>query len=131
MNILKLTFATAIILASYNVNATNYKFVAADQSRETKVCVHAGNNNKDRLKATMRLSSDSNRFIANHVTCNDMVLVQFAYKYDALETANYLNRYTKVTNRIPETNITIRDIAAIGNQDKGEVKIIYIHSAPK
>lgn len=130
MNIFKLAFTAAIILIFYNANATNYKFVAADQSRETKICVHAGNNNQDRLKATMRLSSDSNKFIANHVKCNDMVMVQFAYKYDALDTAKYLNRYTKVTNRIPETSITIRDLAAIESKAKDVVKVIYVYSAP-
>jgi len=125
MNTLKLTSVVVMILFSYQVNAANYKFVAMDNSISTKMCVLAGSNDKTQLKKTMRLSGHNNRFIANNIKCNDMIMVQFANHYGAANTTKHLNRYTRFINRVPETSVTIRDIAAVND----EAKIIYISAA--
>lgn len=129
MNILKLTIALVIILFSYNVNATNYKFVGMDKSIETKMCVQAASNDTKALKVTMRFSVDSKPFIANSITCNDMVMVKFANKYGAVDTTKYLNKYTRKINRVPQTKVTISDLASVENIENDRTKIIYVGTA--
>ncbi|WP_019027665.1 DUF3718 domain-containing protein [Colwellia piezophila] len=134
MKILNLISVVVILLLSFNVNATKYKFIAADNSIETKICVFAGNNNKLGLKNALRLNSwgaafVNKRFSVNNITCNDMVMAHFAHKYDALDTFAYLNRLTTKKDKIHATSVEIKDIAAVLNRRNEEIKIIYVGSA--
>jgi hypothetical protein len=134
MKILNLTTVVVIGLLSFSANATQYKFIATDKSVETKICVLAGSNDKFGLKRVFRqnrrgsVAIDS-RFYANHITCNDMVMAHFAYKYDALDTFAYLNGLTNREDKIPNTNVEIKDIVAVSNLTNEKTKIIYVGSA--
>jgi len=134
MKTLHLTSAVVIVLLSFNVNSTNYKFIPIDKNVETKICVFAGNNNKHELKKALRKSSWSSAkfnqwYSANNITCNGMVMAHFSHKYDALDTFLYLNRLTIEKDKIPATSIEIKDIAAVFNRKNEETKIIYVGSA--
>ncbi|MBA6349260.1 MULTISPECIES: DUF3718 domain-containing protein [unclassified Colwellia] len=129
-----LTLAVVFVLLAFNSNATKYEFIATDSNIETKMCVFAGNNNKDGLKNALRLrmissAINSKRFAVNSVTCNDMVMAHFAHKYDALDTFSYLNHFTSKKDKIPTTSVEIKDIAAVFNHKNEEIKIIYVGSA--
>ena len=131
---LTLTLAVVIVLLSFNANATKYKFIATDNSIETKICVFAGSNDQSGLKNALRQSARSsafvnNRYSVNTIVCNDMVMAHFAHKYDALDTFAYLNRLTKVKDKILTTSVEIKDIAAVLNRRNEETKIIYVGSA--
>ena len=88
----------ASILLMSNAQAVTYKFIAADDSRETKLCVLAGSNEVKKLKKQARNFPRFNRvipntrFIANKVKCNDMFMTSFASRYNADNVANYLDR---------------------------------------
>jgi len=133
MKILTLTFAVVFVLLSFNANATKYKFIAADSSIETKMCVFAASNNKLGLKSSMRFSTrnssiNARKFTVNNILCNDMVMAHFAHKYDALDTFAYLNRFTAKKNKIPTTTVKIKDIVAVLNRKNEDTKIIYVGS---
>ncbi|MBA6231599.1 MULTISPECIES: DUF3718 domain-containing protein [unclassified Colwellia] len=126
-----LTLAVVFVLLAFNSNATKYEFIATDSSIETKMCVFAGNNNKDGLKKALRLrmmssAINSKRFTINSTTCNDMAMAHFAYKYDALDTFSYLNHFTSKKDKIPTTSVEIKDIAAVFNRKNEDTKIIYV-----
>ncbi|AOW75907.1 hypothetical protein A3Q34_02970 [Colwellia sp. PAMC 20917] len=136
-----LTLAVVFVLLAFNSNATKYEFIATDSNIETKMCVFAGNNDKDGLKKALRLrimgssinskrfTVNSKRFTVNSVTCNNMVMAHFAHKYDAFDTFSYLNHFTSKKDKIPTTSVEIKDIAAIFNHKNEETKIIYVGSA--
>lgn len=122
-----------ILLLPLNANATKYKFIASDNSIETKVCVLAGSNNKSGLIKALRQSANNSvvinkRSFANNVNCNDMVMAHFAHKYEALDTFGYLNILTNGKNRITPTSVEIKDIAAISNRKNEKIKVIYVSS---
>ena len=133
MKILNLTSTVVIGLLSLNVSATQYKFIAADNRIETKICVYAGSNNKLGLKRALKQSTwnygvVNRRFSVNNITCNDMVMAHFAHKYNAVDTFSYLNRLTNKKDKIITTSVDIKDIAAVWDQKDEETKIIYVSS---
>ena len=133
MKILSLISVVVIALLPFNANTTNYQFIATDTSIETKICVHAGSNNKLELKNALRQSTRgtaivNKKFSVNNITCNDMVMAHFAHKYDALDTFAYLNVLTNKKDRIYPTSVEIKDIAAVLNSKNEETIIIYVGS---
>ncbi|TPH13418.1 DUF3718 domain-containing protein [Litorilituus lipolyticus] len=133
MKILTLTLAMVLTLTSLNANATQYKFIAADRSIETKMCVYAGNNNTVKLKRAIQYHAmgstiNTKRFAVNNITCNDLVMAHFAHKYDASDTFKFLNRFTAQKNKIPTTSVEIKDVAAVLNSTNEETQIIYVSS---
>jgi|GEM_PF-654626 len=129
---LVMTSIASILLMS-NAQAVTYKFIAADDSRETKLCVLAGSNEVRKLKKQVRNFPRFNRripntrFIANKVKCNDMFMTSFASRYNADNVANYLDRYTYPKNKKIDTNVTIKDMASLSmNQDTPD-KVINVY----
>jgi len=113
MKYLQLTLIAVSLSAVTSTQALTYKFVANNNTIETELCVLAGNNEKSKLKLVMNNYSKSNRFIANAIKCNNMIIGNFASRYEANDTANYLNKYTLPRNKGPETEVTIQDIASL------------------
>lgn len=125
----KVTIYTAIIASlvfvSTTVSAGNIKFVAADQSPETHICLNAVTNKLASLKTQIRRYSDyGSSHTINSLRCNDLSLAKFAYIYQAQDTYKYLNRRTYRENRV-YPNITISDVVA--RNEQGE-KVIYVAS---
>ncbi len=133
MKFLKLTLVTAAILVATSTQAVTYKFIAKDNSAETKICVLAGSNEKTKLKRMIRRYSNTNRFttnpryIANYISCNDMVIASFASRYHADDVASYLNRYTLPKNKTMETDVTIKDIASLSKRYDLPDKVITVY----
>ena len=127
INIMKtLKLISAIIAMGFTVssNANNYQFVAADNSIETKICVAAVTNNKQALKRKIRMSGIRVRSIARSLMCNDQIVANFAYMYNASETFAYLDRYTPKKFKSNRPSVTIQDIAAI----HGKTTVVLIAS---
>lgn len=127
MNIRNFTTAIIFVLLSLNANATKYKFIASDNSVESRICALAGNNDRSELTRTMMYTGYNIRKIVNTVTCNDMVMAHFAHKYEASHTFKYLNRLSSGKNKLDIPSVKIRDIAAV-NHGNEETKIILVSS---
>jgi len=129
---LVMTSIASILLMS-NAQAVTYKFIAADDSRETKLCILAGSNEIRNLKQKVRNFPrfarliPNARFIANEVKCNDMFMESFASKYNADDVANYLDKYTYPKNKRMETNVSIKDIASLPKNNDMPDKVITVY----
>jgi len=129
MNILKLMPFIILIFYAFNTSATQYKFVAGDDSFATKMCIYAGSDNKSRLRRAKEFSFDTPRSIANTIQCNDMTIARFAKKYHAMNTFKYLNRLTRVSLREYDTKVEIKDVTAATSTSSDDVQVIYVRSA--
>jgi hypothetical protein len=94
-----------------------------DSSKETKMCVAAVTNDMKKLK---RLISHNYRMrdvaktvakaVSKTVFCNDVIIANFAYEYQANDTVDYLDQYTPRRYKRMRTSITIKDITAKGSE---------------
>lgn len=85
---------------SYSASAADYNFVAADDSRATKICMSAVKNDPKELKKlamtlerNTKLTNGKLRVVARGQNCNDMNIVHFASKYGAEKTTKLLAKY--------------------------------------
>ena len=131
--ILSIVAIVAISAVSFNAAAAKkYVFVSMDNSLETKTCLAAGNDEKGKLKQHIKhFPNQSNmiisvRQIANSLYCNNMLVANFAKKYNAHNTYAYLNRFTSLKNRI-QTHTVIEDITA-NNYLPDETVYVYVSS---
>jgi len=133
MKPIKLLLVTAAILIINSAYAVQYKFIAIDNSKETKMCVLAGNNEKKALKKAFKHHSawstyrDSGKSLANSVLCNDLHMANFAKKYNAMTTFDYLKKYTHKHNLDKAPTVTIKDIVARETENKSTEEIILVY----
>jgi len=129
MNFLKLIFIFILLTLSFTSKATTYKFVAGDNSIDTRMCILAAENDKASLKMQMSIENESNRRIASTLFCNDKIIANFAREFGAQETSFYLDRYTPNRYKTNRTNVIIRDTIAkktIQTDVKSEDKTVII-----
>jgi len=121
-----LKLISVIVAAGFTMssNANHYQFVAGDNSIETKICVAAVTNDKHALKRKIRRSGDHVRSIARNLMCNDQIIANFAYMYNASETFAYLDRYTPKKYKTNRPSVTIQDITA----KHGKTTVVLIAS---
>ncbi|TQV87811.1 DUF3718 domain-containing protein [Aliikangiella coralliicola] len=130
MKLVKLALASVAAVMSLSASATNYVFVAGNDTAETRICVAAVQNDllsyRQEVKKFTGASPNSNRqhtLIANKLNCNDKNVALFARKYGAEKTANFITRYLRKTVSIR------RDIANLKVEDldkSGETKVIVV-----
>jgi hypothetical protein len=119
------TLVPILLFYSISTYAEQYEFVAADQSKETKMCVAAVTNDKTKLR---RLVSSDTRYVgvrdvAKTVVCNDVIIANFAYEYQANDTLDYLDRYTPRKYKRMRTSTTIKDITAKSSEEPTVIMI--------
>ncbi|PKG82897.1 hypothetical protein CXF85_12255 [Colwellia sp. 75C3] len=119
--------AVALSIACVNVNAQQYRFVANDNTLETKVCVLVGSNNLSKLKNIIWRFDINKKRLANVYLCNDLGLAKFAHKYNASETFKFINHFSNRKNKV-ETNVTISDIAMLAPETKLAPITVYVTS---
>lgn len=131
MNYLKIASVILTVSFASSTTAQTYKFVALDNSMETKFCVNAGNNDLKALKMSLHSlgSHTDRRFNINSISCNDISAAKFAFKYNAGDTMKYLNKYSYRKNRA-QTSVTITDVAKANIDDNSTPIIVYV-STPK
>ena len=121
---LTLACSLAALFIATGASAQQYKFVATDNSPATKLCVKAGSNEKFQLKRTAkRYHLGKMAQIANDFQCNGLSMAQFAYKYNASDTYELLERYSHQENKVGPS-VTIHDVAK--NTDVKDPMIIYV-----
>lgn len=131
MNIRTLLAPAALIIASFgtihSASATEYRFIATDNSQETRLCVVAASNRLGKLKTEVSESAHSPRYQANSVRCNGASLAQFAHQYGADKTYRYLASHSMAKNKATE-NVTIRDLSASAASSSDEVVYVKVSS---
>jgi len=127
MKPIKLLVITAAVFMMNNAYAVQYKFVAMDNSKYTKMCVQAGNNEKEALKRSFRREQANSNFIANTTRCNGLYIANFAQKYHANLTYDFLKKHTRKNNLNPDTEVTIKDIAFHEAKNKLSEDIILVY----
>ncbi|MFT7201038.1 MAG: hypothetical protein ACI9UD_002704 [Glaciecola sp.] len=113
------TLVPILLFYSISTYATEYEFVAMDSSKETKLCVAAVTNDMKKLRRLISHNygmRDIGRTVAKTVLCNDVIIANFAYEYQANDTVDYLDRYTPRKYKKMRTSITIKDITAKVNE---------------
>lgn len=119
-----ITLVPILLFHSISTYAVEYQFVAADRSLETKICIAAVTNDIKKLKRLISFETHSGaKDIARSILCNDIIIANFAYEYQASDTVAYLDRYTSREDKKMRTRITIKDITAQA-QGKPEVLIV-------
>ncbi|WOH37237.1 DUF3718 domain-containing protein [Thalassotalea fonticola] len=95
MKFTKLSIIALLIGISPATFASQYKFVASDDHPLTKVCVAAVQDNLLRYTRTVKNNGFTYQVIANHLKCNEQNIADFAYSYNSLRTAKFINAYKK------------------------------------
>ena len=67
------------------------RFVAADESVTSKICVAAAKGNKMNLHQEIRRAGLTREYVADNVTCNDMPITEFVEQYG--ENVAKINRF--------------------------------------
>lgn len=133
MKPIKLLLVTAAIFLINNAYAIQYKFIAQDNSKDTKLCVLAGNNDIKPLKKALKYHKtwssyrESKKGLVNRVFCNNLHIANFAKKYDANETFDYLKKYTRKHNLDKVPTVTIKDTVARTSENKSVEEIILVY----
>lgn len=116
-------FVGVALVANSAMAAT--KYVAADESRETQLCVSAAMDAPIRFYSSVRDSGFSLRSVSNNVTCNDASIGQFAASAGNTRNAKQL---MKVFNG--EGRVEIRDEVSLNAGDGLNVasvdRVVYI-----
>lgn len=115
----------SLLCVAPNLAAVTYQFIAGDKSAETKICVAAGNDQRGVLRRKLENYSHNVRLSTNLIDCNGMSLTQFSYKYGALKSFDFLNRFTSMKNRVRQS-VTIKDIYSYNGADSTHVVVIRV-----
>ncbi|WP_206485410.1 DUF3718 domain-containing protein [Thalassotalea sp. G2M2-11] len=129
MNINKtLIFATvALGFLCTTSNAQQYRFVAQDNSVATKVCVLMGSNEKSKVRRLIEFGGLNKYQVANSYRCNNLSMAKFAAKYNAVDTLNYINRFSHFTNKATPS-VTIQDLALNRTNETDTPVVVYVAS---
>lgn len=124
MKMLNLISAIVLLGFTMSAHAENYKFVVADNSIDSKMCLDAVTNDRSALQHSIRKSGATVRWTARHLKCNDQIVANFAYRYNASDTFALLNRYTLKKDKQQRPAVTIKDLAAV----QGKTVVVLIAS---
>lgn len=129
------TSTILIVLAFFSTNsyAADFEFIAKDNSRTTRVCIAAVTDNTNvMIKGIRRLSQSgtalSFRLFVNTIKCNNQYIGNFAQKYNAQNTFDYLEQYTNRWNKKHRTNTTIKDIVNEQGKEQGKNIVVLVAS---
>ncbi|ABM01438.1 DUF3718 domain-containing protein [Shewanella amazonensis] len=124
----RILFIPALLLGlTATAGATEYRFIAVDNSPETQMCVAAGSNKVTKLRMQFNEASGSPRYHANSIRCNDRSIAQFAHAYGADKAYDYLASHSRDKNRVIES-VTIKDLSAAASQNSDEIVYIRVSS---
>ncbi|MBR8844655.1 MULTISPECIES: DUF3718 domain-containing protein [Pseudoalteromonas] len=103
MKLLNLVCATSLLVVG---TASAADFVAADDSRATKVCMSVVKDNRIHLFHTIKDNHLKKRVVEEKLHCNDMPIGKFAATYGFNKAADFLGVDSS-------TRTSIKDIAQV------------------
>jgi hypothetical protein len=77
-------------VCSVGVQSAEYKFVAADQSVETKVCMAATTNDVQQLKKVLRRTGERLAVVRDSIKSNTLPIAEFSEEYGFIQVARFL-----------------------------------------
>jgi hypothetical protein len=110
MNTLTLITSTVMLLTSTGALAN--KFVAADNTAQTQLCLAIASNHQLTIYKTIRQFNTRKTLLSKKLECNDMSVAEFASKYNLLNSANFLNLNTTSTH-IKDLSAATEDTTAL------------------
>lgn len=119
MKLLAIALLSTLTLGTATANATNYKFVSADNSKTTQLCIAAGSNHLMKYRSNVKELGVSERYSANTITCNGKNIAAFAAKYDAMRTAKHINKYRR-------GSVAITDLALSKDRKTNDKEVVII-----
>lgn len=121
MKILMITLMSLFTLLMSNsafANAQVLKFVAGDNTIETKFCISLAENNLVRTKSMLNHMLSSTipttgkaKYASRAITCNNLDIVHFTAQYHSGKTFNYINRHAISKYKLTEDQVEIIDLA--------------------
>ncbi|MCO7198585.1 DUF3718 domain-containing protein [Pseudoalteromonas sp. OANN1] len=99
MKLFNLVCATSLLIAG---TASAADFVAADNSKATKVCMSVVKDNKIHLFHTIKENHLKKRVVEEKLHCNDMPVGKFAATYGFNKAADFLGVDNKVETSIKD-----------------------------
>ncbi|WP_438865055.1 hypothetical protein [Neptunicella sp.] len=118
---LKTSFIIAAVSLPLLANAAT-TYVAADNSRESKLCVSAAMDSRIGFYITYKKSGKGLHYIANSITCNNLLIGDFANQAGNTLNANHLAKFQRVKG-----HALIKDYALTDKQNDSEDKIVLVH----
>ena len=97
-----LLFICCVLTSSAVAAQTQY--VAADQSRETALCISAATDKKADFKQELKYNRVGAAVAANKLVCNDMPVASFAFQAGNTAVYQHLKKYVR-------GHVDIQDIA--------------------
>lgn len=105
MKVLATALIGATLIASVNVSAQT-KFVAADSSKGTELCLAFASNKPLKLQKALTQNRLRKFQIDEELTCNDMSLAKFAGTYKLHKTSKFMNLDVNTSTSIQDLAMT-------------------------
>lgn len=90
MKTLMKVFVSLFAVCAVGVQSAEYKFMAADTSVETKLCMAATTNDVQQLKKVLRRSGERLAVVRDSIKCNALPIAEFSEQYGFMQVARYL-----------------------------------------
>ncbi|WP_299077504.1 DUF3718 domain-containing protein [uncultured Paraglaciecola sp.] len=111
-------FCTLPLLANAGVT-----YVVGDNSTESRLCVSAAMDSPIGFYKASRDSGKSMHYISNNISCNDLVMADFAYQVGNIKNAKRLSKFQKRRGQVNIKEIAQVRADEVENTDR--VVVIY------
>lgn len=120
LNVKSIFMLAAMSIPAVANAATTY--VAADNSKETRLCVSAAMDSRIGFYISYKKSGKGMHYIANSITCNNLLIGDFADQAGNTLNANHLAKFQRIKG-----HALIKDYALADKQNDSEDKIVLVH----
>ncbi|MDP4982258.1 DUF3718 domain-containing protein [Pseudoalteromonas tunicata] len=108
-----LVVAACSFLVSLNAQAAADRFIAANNSKETRICMATASNRPIALIVALKEQSMSRKSANQYIRCNDIPLAVFARVYELDKTGHYLKYENVSSTYIKDITMTAGDSVVI------------------
>ncbi|WP_416308300.1 hypothetical protein [Neptunicella sp. SCSIO 80796] len=122
LNLKRLFIASTMAFPLLANAATTY--VAADNSRETKLCVSAAMDSRVGFYVSYKESGKGIHYIANNIACNNLLIGEFADKAGNLANAAFLEKFQR-----SEGHIQIKDYVSMPQEDNNVDRVVIVRGS--
>lgn len=119
---LKAIFIASVITFPVLANAAT-TYVAANNSRETKLCVSAAMDSRIAFYVAYKNSAKGMHYIANNINCNNLLISEFANQSGNTANAAYLEKYQR-----KQGHTQIKDYVSVNQQQESHIDRIVLVS---
>src|SRR5690606_10353442 len=122
MTMLKLkTLFIATLIALPALASARTIYVAADNSRETQLCVSAAMDSRVAFYIAYKKSGKGMHYIANNISCNNLLIGEFAGQAGNPVNAAFLEKFQR-----KQGHTQIKDYVSVEQQDNNIDRIVRV-----